>query len=116
MRASPAGTESHSGSVSENMPVMERNSHCFLPGGRVQVDETEDLHLRLSVTEILKCGFNYWMLLLICLGALDSREQCELPAAAMPGEVDFSAPLKIMVGNSSEDGIDARKGLDRMVI
>lgn len=56
------------------------------------------------------------MLMLICLGGLDSREQCELPAPPMPGEVDFSAPLKTMEGNSSEDGTDARKGLGRTVI
>lgn len=54
------------------------------------------------------------MLLLICLGGLDSREQWELPAATMPGE--FSAPFEIMGGNSSEDGLDAKKGLDRTVI
>lgn len=75
---------------------MKRNSHCFLPGGKGQVDEMEYLHLGPSVTEILKCAINYWMLLLICLGGLDSREQCELPAATMPGEVNFSAPLKIV--------------------
>lgn len=47
VRASPAGTESHSGSSTESVAGMERNSHSFLPGGKIQGDEMEYLHLGL---------------------------------------------------------------------
>lgn len=39
-----------------------RVHHCpyFLPVGKVELDETEYLHLGLSITKILKCGCSLW--------------------------------------------------------
>lgn len=53
--------EGHYGSGTEYIAVMQRNCHYFLPVGQVELDETEYVHLRFSVTEILKCGCSLWV-------------------------------------------------------